>query len=121
MYGFDELFDNLPDNIEHLSIKNEGKEPLAFDVPASIGRFQNLVALLLKNFAKSIPSEICNCKKLDMLALPGNRNLESLPECLADLDNLGFINLSNGNPKISIPERLMAKLDDQGDGFYYVI
>jgi hypothetical protein len=121
LYGFDELFDNLPDNIEHLSIKNEGKEPLAFDVPASIGRFQNLVALLLKNFAKSIPSEICNCKKLDMLALPGNRNLESLPECLADLDNLGFINLSNGNPKISIPERLMAKLDDQGDGFYYVI
>jgi len=121
LYGFDELFDNLPDTIEHLSIKNEGKEAIAYDVPASIGRFQNLEAILFKNFAKSLPSEICNCKKLDMLALPGNGSLESLPECLADLDNLGFINLNKSNPNISIPPRLMEKLDDQGDGFYYVI
>lgn len=121
LYGFDELFDNLPDSIEHLSIKNEGKEDLAYNVPASIGRFQNLEAILFKNFAKSLPSEICNCKKLDMLALPGNGSLESLPECLADLDNLGFINLNKSNPNISIPPRLMEKLDDQGDGFYYVI
>mgnify|MGYP000845267312 CR=1 FL=1 len=36
LYGFDEIFDNLPDTIEHLSIKNEGKEPLAYDIPESI-------------------------------------------------------------------------------------
>lgn len=121
LYGFDELFDNLPDTIEHLSIKNEGKEDLAYDIPASIGRFQNLEAILFKNFAKSLPDTICNCTKLDMLALPSNPKLESLPECLADLSNLGFINLNRSNPNVVIPERLKEKLDDQGDQFYYVL
>jgi hypothetical protein len=121
LYGFDELFDNLPDTIEHLSIKNEGKEDLAYDIPESIGRFQNLEAILFKNFAKSLPNSICNCQKLDMLALPSNPKLESLPECLADLPNLGFINLNKSNPNVVIPNRLKEKLDDQGDQFYYVL
>ena len=120
LYGFDELFDNLPDNIEHLLIQNKGKENIALDVPETIGRFQNLEAILFKNLVKSIPDSICRCTKLNLLSLPDNPSLQSIPECIKDLENLAFINLSGGNSNIHIPELLMNNLEDQGDGFYYV-
>ena len=120
LYGFDELFDNLPDNIEHLLIQNRGKETIALDVPESIGRFQNLEAILFKNLVKSIPDSICRCTKLNLLSLPDNPGLKSIPACIRDLSNLAFINLSGGNPNVHIPEELKSNLEDQGDGFYYV-
>jgi hypothetical protein len=120
LYGFDELFDNLPDNIEHLLIQNKGKENIALDVPETIGRFQNLEAILFKNLVKSIPDSICRCTKLNLLSLPDNPSLQSVPECIKDLENLAFINLSGGNSNIHIPEPLRDNLEDQGDGFYYV-
>jgi hypothetical protein len=120
LYGFDELFDNLPDNIEHLLIQNKGKENIALDVPESIGRFQNLEAILFKNLVKTIPDSICRCTKLNLLSLPDNPSLQSVPECIKDLENLAFINLSGGNSNIHIPEQLRNNLEDQGDGFYYV-
>jgi len=120
LYGFDELFDNLPDNIEHLLIQNKGKENIALDVPESIGRFQNLEAILFKNLVKTIPDSICRCTKLNLLSLPDNPSLQSVPECIKDLENLAFINLSGGNSNIHIPEPLRDNLEDQGDGFYYV-
>jgi len=120
LYGFDELFDNLPDNIEHLLIQNRGKETIALDVPESIGRFQNLEAILFKNLVKTIPDSICRCTKLNLLSLPDNPSLKSIPACIKDLENLAFINLSGGNSNIHIPEELKNNLEDQGDGFYYV-
>jgi hypothetical protein len=120
LYGFDEIFDNLPDTIEHLSIKNEGKEPLAYDIPESIGRFQNVESILIKNFVKTLPNSICKCEKLDMLALANNPSLLALPDCLADLPSLGFINVHQCSHSLVIPEKIKEKFQDQGEGFYYI-
>jgi hypothetical protein len=60
-------------------------------------------------------------KNLTLLALPNNPGLKSIPSCVKDFDNLTFINLTQGNPNINIPEDLRSKLEDQGDGFYYVM
>ncbi len=120
LYGFEELFNSLPDTIEHLLIENSGKENISFDVPNTIGRFVNLHALLLDNFVKTIPSDVCNCKSLHLLALPNNPKLESLPECLSGLDNLAFINLENSNPNIVIPDRLKSRMEDQSGGYYFL-
>jgi len=75
---------------------------------------------LFKNLVKSIPDSICRCTKLNLLSLPDNPSLQSVPECIKDLENLAFINLSGGNSNIHIPEPLRDNLEDQGDGFYYV-
>ena len=40
LYGFDELFDSLPDTIVRLLISNKSNENIALDVPESIGRFK---------------------------------------------------------------------------------
>ena len=120
LYGFDELFESLPDTITKLLINNKSQEKIALEVPASIGRFKTLEALMLQNIAKTLPDTICQLKDLNFLALPGNKDLQSLPECIKDLPNLAFINLKDVNPNINIPQGLRDRLDDEGMGFYYL-
>lgn len=120
LYGFDELFESLPDDIEHLLINNKSKEEIALEVPATISRFTKLQALLLQNIVKKLPETVGNLKSLNFMALPNNSKLESLPESIADIPDLAFINLAGTNANIKIPERLKEKLSDEGNGFYYV-
>lgn len=121
LYGFKELFDNLPDDLEQLLIQTSKgvKEKIALDVPESIGRFDKLQALMLGGMVKSIPDTICNLKNVNLLAFPNNPDLKTLPECIKDLPMLGFLNLSGSNPEL--PEALKAVLAEEGDGYYYVL
>lgn len=121
LYGFDELFNNLPDDIEQLIINNTSSQTISLDIPESLGRFVNITALVFKAIVKTLPESIGNLKQLNFLSLPENKNLVSLPESIADLEDLSFINLKDGNPNIKIPERLIEKLNDEGNGFFYVI
>ena len=120
LYGFDELFDSLPDTISKLLINNKSNENIALDVPSTIGRFKNLEALMLQNIVKKLPEDICQLKNLNFLALPNNKDLESLPECIKDLPHLAFINLKEVNPNIKIPQGLKDRLEDEGMGFFYI-
>lgn len=120
LYGFDELFESLPDTIEHLLINNKSNEDISFDIPNSLGRFTSLQALLLQNIVKSLPESIGNLKNLNFLALPGNKKLKSLPASIAKLESLAFINLKDSNPNVEIPPQLREKLSEEGNGFYYV-
>ena len=120
LYGFDELFDSLPDTITKLLITNKSQERIALDVPSSIGRFKNLEALMLNNIAKTLPDTICQLKSLNFLALPSNKDLQSLPECIKELPELAFINLKDVNANIKIPQGLKDRLEDEGMGFFYL-
>ena len=119
LYGFDELFESLPDTIVRLLISNKSSENIALDVPESIGRFKNLQALKLEKICRTIPSSVCELKELNFLALPNNKDLKSLPECLINLTDLAFINLKDSNPNVEIPPKLKERLTDEGMGFYY--
>ena len=59
-------------------------------------------------------------KNLNFVSLNKNPELESLPESIADLPNLTFINLQNSNPNLRIPDRLKEKMVDEGNGFWYI-
>jgi hypothetical protein len=120
LYGFDELFETLPEDIQHLLINNKSKEDIALIVPESLGRFKNLQALLLQNIVKKLPDSIGQLEKLNFLALPSNKQLESLPSSIANLKELAFITLKDSNPNIHIPDELKEKMTEEGKGFYYV-
>jgi hypothetical protein len=63
--------------------------------------------------------QISELKELNFLALPNNKDLQSLPECLINLTDLAFINLKDSNPNVEIPPKLKERLTDEGMGFYY--
>jgi len=120
LYGFDDLFESLPQDIEHLLINNKSKEDIALVVPESLGRFTSLQALLLQNIVKSLPESIGKLTNLNFLALPNNKHLVSLPVGIGNISGLAFINLKDSNPNVKIPPALQEKLSNEGNGFYYV-
>jgi hypothetical protein len=109
LYGFDEFFESLPDNITKMDFSGGNSGSEGFPLPKAIGRLQNLEGLHIDGLISDLPSEICNCKKLRYLSLPNNKNLKSIPDCLKDLPNLKLVNFK-GCDNLKLPEDLKVKL-----------
>jgi len=77
LYGFDELFTSLPENIERLFVSNKSKENIALIVPSTITRFKNLSVLLFQNIVKELPENLGELSKLTIISLPDNKDLVS--------------------------------------------
>jgi hypothetical protein len=120
LFGFDELFENLPETITYLTIANKSNDTLDLDIPPSIGKFKDVIALVLENCVRTLPEELGQMRELGFLTLQNNKNLQSLPESLADLEALDVIALSGSNPNVEIPDRLASMMVEEGDGFYYI-
>lgn len=121
LYGFEELFESLPDTLAFIQIKNSSKENIALDIPKSIGKFTKLKALLLENIVKSIPDTICQCESLVFLNLQNNAKLTKLPDCVVDLPALSFISLvGSANVKLTNKQESALEVDDT-PGLYNVI
>jgi hypothetical protein len=107
LYGFDELFKNLPKDIKRLDISGSGK--VGFKLPKEIGEMKELVGIHIDGLLSEIPDTICNLKSLKYLAVPNNKELKSLPECLSTLDGLKLINIK-GCDNLQVPEDLKSKV-----------
>ena len=101
LYGFDDFFKNLPDDLERLDFikSNRGyygrqQDDVSFDIPLpdDISRFKNLSALHLEGIVSQLPESIGDLKNLMFLSLPNNQKLTDLPESIADLENLQVLN-----------------------------
>jgi hypothetical protein len=117
LYGLDDLMDSLPSTLKGFQIQNRDKNSIVVNIPESIGRLKNLEMILLDNCVESIPDSICSLPKLRFLALINNDKLRTIPGCLADLDNLYFLNLRGSN-NAEIPESIKAKGTDMGGGMW---
>lgn len=120
LYGFDELFKNLPNDITSFDFtkssggygyRSEDVKELAMDIPEGIGNYKNLMALHLDGILKSLPKSIGDLKNLQFLSIPNNPNLTTLPLEVAKLPNLKVINAQN-NPKLQIPDEILAMADE---------
>jgi hypothetical protein len=118
LYGAEEIFDNLPDDIVSMIIENK-KTNATIKIPPSISRFQSLETLMLDNVIDSLPDEVSYCKSLNFLSLPNNKALKSLPDSIGTMDNLSFVNISGCDPSLRIPESIADKFDDIGNGLYF--
>jgi hypothetical protein len=122
LYGFEELFDSLPRDIEMLSFINKSKEDLAIDIPASIGEFTNLTTLQLENIVKTLPDELGKLVNLGYLILPNNKQLRSLPSSVENLKDLTFLNIYNCGDKLdeTLPQSVRDNLIPQGNGYFFL-
>ena len=127
LYGFDDFFDNLPDDLERLDFikSNRGyygrqQDDVAFEIPLpeSLDRFKNLSALHLEGIVSQLPNSLGNLKNLMFLSLPNNPKLTDIPDSVADLDNLQVLNLK-GSGDVRIPERLQQRIDSDENLFFF--
>lgn len=123
LYGLDDLIDSLPKTIKNFVITNKKSDtPVEIKIPSSIDRFQNLRMLMLDNCVSFIPETICNIKSLKFFSVPNNKNLNEIPQCIADLPNLYFLNV-NGSPNVKVPEKILRRAEQDpeivlDDGMY---
>jgi len=117
LYGFDELFTSLPLTIKRLNIINTSKDDIEIKVPESISKFKSLTAILFENIIGELPNSICELKNLVFIAVPGNKNLKSIPECVTTLPNLTFLNVSRC-PNVQVPKEFEQY--NTGNGFYHM-
>ncbi len=116
LYGFEEFFENLPDNLERLDFVKSSRRygndsntnDLAVELPKSVGRFKNLNALHLEGIVSKLPKEIGELNNLVFLSLPNNPELQNIPEEISKLNNLQVINLKN-SPNTKIPDEIENK------------
>lgn len=119
LYGFEDMFELLPDSLKQLSIKNKGNNQLIFRVPQSIVRFKNLEMLQFENCINDLPDFVCQLSVLRILAVPNNPGLKNLPDCISNLKKLQVIN-NLGNDNSIIPDTLLERAFHIGDGIWDV-
>jgi hypothetical protein len=117
LYGLEELIDSLPATITLFQITNKDKNGIIVNIPESIGRFKNLITMMLDNCVEKIPDSICTLPKLRFLALMNNPKLTEIPECLSNLPVLDFLNL-RGSTNVNVPESIKSKGSDMGGGMW---
>ena len=116
LYGFDEFFESLPDNLERFTFKNSSKDSkFALNIPNDISRFKNLSALNLVGCVASIPESICSLPMLQYLSLPENPQLQKLPECIGNMPNLMVLNIPGGGGKGIIPDSVYQRAEKDDD------
>lgn len=116
LYGFDEFFESLPDNLERFTFKNSSKDSkFALNIPNDISRFKNLSALNLVGCVASIPESICSLPNLQYLSLPDNPQLQKLPECIGNMPNLMVLNIPGGGGKGIIPDSVYQRAEKDDD------
>jgi len=120
LYGIDEIIDNLNDNIIIMIIENPANGPkVALDIPASISRFNNLNTLMLVNIVRTLPDTLGDLKNLEFLSLPNNKELKEIPTSVETIPNLTFVNVTECDPSIKIPEGIKKNFSDEGGGFWF--
>jgi Leucine-rich repeat (LRR) protein len=117
LYGFDELFEVLPESITRLNIINTSNERIILNIPDSITRFKSLKAVLFENVINTLPDALCQIKSLLFIAAPNNSELKSVPDCIMTLPNLTFVNV-NRCPNVKVPASLEPYAT--GGGFYHM-
>jgi hypothetical protein len=108
LYGFDEIFENLPLTVKEIQIFNRNKEDINVILPENFGKFKNLYMLCLDNCISELPNSICDVKELNILTLSNNSKLKEIPSCIADLPNLMFLNLIGSN-NVKLPQNVIEK------------
>ena len=116
LYGFDEFFETLPDNLERFTFKNTSKgDNFALNIPDDISRFKDLSALNLVGCVASIPDSICGLENLQYLSLPDNPKLQKLPECVGNMPNLMVLNIPGGKERGVIPDSVYQRAEQDDD------
>jgi hypothetical protein len=113
IYGFETLFEDLPNDLTVFTFKNESTTPITLQLPNDLKKFTQLKRLSLQNCVSNIPDVITQLKNLEIISLVNNSELTSLPP-IETLPKLMFVNLSGSN-NVKFTESFLNAFDRDND------
>lgn len=114
LYGFDEIFNQIPSNIEEFFFENTSNTPINIVFPESFAKLTEINTLGLNNCINEIPEVFSNLKNLNFISLLRCPNIEVIPDFLSDIPNLKTLVITETNPNLRIEPKIAAKLDING-------
>ena len=120
LYGLDELFDSLPEDMKTIRLGNRNsRTPVKLRIPESISRFKELTILTFDGCVDYVPDYICELKNLKFLAIINCPEVKTLPGCIANLPELHIMNII-GSDNIVLPKEILevAQQIPDGPGLY---
>lgn len=116
LYGFDEIFEALPDSVTEIYIQGERGEDLNLELPDSISKFKNLKALMVTNCLSKVSDNICSLTELKYVGFPDNPNLKQIPDCIGDLPKLRALSLVG--QKMNLPTSVKNNFEQERPGLF---
>lgn len=116
LYGFDEIFEALPESVTEIYIQGERGEDLNLVLPDSISKFKNLKALMLTNCLGKVSDNVCTLTELKYVGFPDNPNLKQIPDCIGDLPNLKALSLVG--QKMNLPTSVKNNFEQERPGLF---
>lgn len=116
LYGFDEIFEALPDSVTEIYIQGERGEDLNLELPDSISKFKNLKALMVTNCLSKVSDNICSLTELKYVGFPDNPNLKRIPDCIGDLPKLRALSLVG--QKMNLPTSVKNNFEQERPGLF---
>jgi hypothetical protein len=120
LFGLNELFDLIPDNVLFLQIENKSKDDVILEIPSSIGKFTSLGTLVCDNIIRELPEEIGNCRQLAFLNLTNNKELTTLPASVGNLTCLDFVSVMGSNINTETLPKEITQYMDVSDDFWEI-
>ena len=110
IYGFDEFLEKLPQSLKRFDFEVKSSNDLP---PQSLTQrilsFPELETLHVEGILSELPEDIDRLSKLQFISIPNNPNLKSIPDSLANLEDLSVLNIRGYDGEIG--PKLQEKVD----------
>jgi len=118
MYGNEQVFKNLPNDITRFYFEAELKDNYILNVPEDLYDKTDLDILFMEGCLDYLSPKVGNLKNLRVLSISENPKLKELPETICGLEKLTVLSVINTGAKV--PQCILDRDADPTDKFYLV-
>ena len=118
MYGNEQVFKNLPNDITRFYFEAELKDNYILKVPEELYTKQDLDILFMEGCLDYLSPAVGDLKNLRVLSISENPKLKEIPETICGLENLTVLSVINTGAEV--PQCILDRDADPSDKFYLV-
>jgi len=121
LYGFSEVFNQIPKTIESFSFMNESNSPIEITLPDEFSELENINALFFKNCLSEIPEVIGEMESITFLSFVDCPNIDFVPPFIAKLSNLRALVLKGCSPNLVISPEVKQMIEDGNSAMFILL
>jgi Leucine-rich repeat (LRR) protein len=118
LYGFSEIFNQIPKTITTFEFENESNSPIEIVLPEEFSELKNIENLNFKNCLSEIPEVIGKMESVTFLIFNECPNLDFIPPFIAKLPNLQALVLSNCSPNLVISPEVKERFENPNNSAF---
>jgi hypothetical protein len=112
LYGFSEIFNQIPKTITTFEFENESNSPIEIVLPEEFSELKNIENLNFKNCLSEIPEVIGKMESVTFLIFNECPNLDFIPPFIAKLPVLRGLVIEKCSPNLVLSPEVKQMIED---------